>query len=122
MLSQGVLLKPLLKRFQPRQLALVGLVSGGLAFMGYGLATEGWVLYVIICFNLLGGVAQASMQSIISNAADAKHQGSTMGAVSSLNSLMAVLAPVASLELLRWCRTCRSARSGSGCLSLCRLR
>ena len=70
--------------------------------MGYGLATEGWVLYVIICFNLLGGVAQASMQSIISNAADAKHQGSTMGAVSSLNSLMAVLAPVASLELLRW--------------------
>lgn len=101
-LSQGVLLKPLLKRFQPRQLALVGLVSGGLAFLGYGLATEGWVLYVIICFNLLGGVAQASMQSIISNAADAKHQGSTMGAVSSLNSLMAVLAPVVSLELLRW--------------------
>jgi DHA1 family tetracycline resistance protein-like MFS transporter len=101
-LSQGVLLKPLLKRFSPRQLAVAGLVSGTLAFLGYGLVTEGWMIFVVIGCNLLGGVAASSMQSIISNAADATNQGRTMGAVSSLNSLMAVLAPVVSLESLRW--------------------
>jgi MFS transporter, DHA1 family, tetracycline resistance protein len=101
-LGQGVLLRPLLKRFTPQTLALMGMFSASAAYFGYGLATQGWVIYVIILFNVLGGVASASMQSIVSNAADATRQGQTMGAVSSLNSLMAVAAPVLGLELLRW--------------------
>ena len=101
-LGQGVLLKPLLKRFKPRKLAVMGMLSASLAYLGWGLATEAWMVYAIIFLNVLGGVASASMQSIISNAADATHQGQTMGAVSSLNSLMAVIAPVIGLELLRW--------------------
>ena len=101
-LGQGVLLKPLLKRFKPQKLAVIGMLSASLAYLGWGLATEAWMVYAIIFLNVLGGVASASMQSIISNAADATHQGQTMGAVSSLNSLMAVIAPVIGLELLRW--------------------
>ena len=101
-LGQGVLLKPLLKRFSPRKLAVMGMTSAALAYFGWGLATQAWMLYAIIFLNVLGGVASASMQSIISNAADATRQGQTMGAVSSLNSLMAVIAPVIGLELLRW--------------------
>jgi DHA1 family tetracycline resistance protein-like MFS transporter len=101
-LGQGVLLKPLLKRYSPRRLAVMGMTSASLAYFGWGLATQAWMLYAIIFLNVLGGVASASMQSIISNAADATRQGQTMGAVSSLNSLMAVIAPVIGLELLRW--------------------
>ena len=101
-LGQGVLLKPLLKRFKPQKLAVIGMLSASLAYLGWGLASEAWMVYAIIFLNVLGGVASASMQSIISNAADATHQGQTMGAVSSLNSLMAVIAPVIGLELLRW--------------------
>ena len=101
-LSQGVLLKPMLKRFAPQRLAVIGMTSASLAYLGFGLATEGWMMYVVIGLNLFGGVAAAAMQSIISNAADATSQGRTMGAVSSLNSLMAVCAPVVALELLRW--------------------
>jgi len=100
--SQGVLLKPLLARFTPRQLAIVGLLVGSMTYLGFGLATQGWMMYVVISFGLLGGAAQAAMQSVVSNAADPTRQGQTMGAVSSLNSLMAVLAPVVALELLRW--------------------
>ncbi len=101
-LGQGVLLKPLLKRFSPRRLAVMGMASASLAYLGWGLATQAWMIYAIIFLNVLGGVASASMQSIISNAADATRQGQTMGAVSSLNSLMAVIAPIIGLELLRW--------------------
>ncbi|MGZ7153789.1 hypothetical protein ACXWOD_09890, partial [Streptococcus pyogenes] len=58
--------------------------------------------YAVIALNLLGGVATAAVQSIISNAASATHQGQAMGAVSSLNSVTAVLAPVIGLTLLGW--------------------
>ncbi|MBA4218848.1 MAG: MFS transporter [Roseateles sp.] len=101
-ISQGVLLRPLLKRFSAQRLAIAGMGSGALAYLGFGLASEGWMMYVVIGANLLGGVAAAAMQSIISNATDATHQGQTMGAISSLNSLMAVCAPIVALELLRW--------------------
>ncbi|MBL8280155.1 MAG: MFS transporter [Pelomonas sp.] len=101
-ISQGVLLRPLLARFSPQRLALIGMGSASLAYVGWGLATEGWMMYAVIAFNLLGGVATASVQSIISNAAGAQHQGQAMGAVSSLNSLMAVVAPLLGLTLLGW--------------------
>jgi len=101
-IGQGFLVRPLLQRFTPQRLAVAGMVSGALAYLGYGLATEGWMIYLIIGANVLGGVASAALQSIVSNAADSHTQGQTLGAVSSLNSLMAVLAPVVGLELLRW--------------------
>ncbi len=101
-LSQGVLLRPLLQRFSPERLAVVSLLVGCASFVGFGFATQGWMMYVVIAFGLLGGAATAALQSIVSNAADARTQGQTMGSVSSLNSLMAVLAPIIGLELLRW--------------------
>ena len=101
-ISQGVLLRPLLQRFSPRRLAVVSLLVGVLSYVGFGLATQGWQLYAVIVFGLVGGAAPAALQSIVSGAADARTQGQTMGSVASLNSLMAVLAPVIGLELLRW--------------------
>ena len=99
-LVQGVLLGPLLKRFSPQRLALVGLLSSTLAFTLWGAATHGWMMYAVIGANVLGFTVQASMQSIVSSAADARTQGQTMGAVSSLSSLMAVVAPVIGAPLL----------------------
>ena len=57
-------------------------------------------MYAVIFANVLGFTVQASMQSIVSGAADAETQGQTMGAVSSLSSLMAVVAPVLGAPLL----------------------
>jgi len=97
---QGVLLGHLLKLFSAQRLAVVGLISSTLAYALYGSATQGWMMYVVIVCNLLGFTVAASIQSLISGAADASHQGQTMGAVSSLNSLMAVVAPVLGAPLL----------------------
>jgi MFS transporter, DHA1 family, tetracycline resistance protein len=101
-ISQGVLLKPLLARFGPQRLALIGMGSAALAYAGWGLATQPWMMYAVIVLNLLGGVASAAVQSLVSNAAGADRQGQAMGAVSSLNSVTAVLAPVIGLTLLGW--------------------
>ena len=99
-LVQGVLLGRLLKRYSPQRLAIVGLLSSTLAYLAWGAATTGWMMYAVILCNVLGFTVAASIQSIISGAADATTQGRTMGAVSSLQSLMAVVAPVLTAPLL----------------------
>ncbi len=100
-LVQGFLLKHLLKRWSPMRLASVGLIGSSLTYLGFGLSSEGWMMFaVIIVGTLIGGGAQASIQSLVSNSAQAHEQGQTMGSVASLSSLMAVLAPVASATLL----------------------
>jgi MFS transporter, DHA1 family, tetracycline resistance protein len=99
-LVQGVLLGRLLKWLGPQRLALWGLASSSLGFLCWGLASEGWMMYAVIFVNLLGGTVAATVQSIVSSSADARQQGQTMGAVSSLNSLMAVVAPVIGAPLI----------------------
>ena len=99
-LVQGVLLGRLLKHFTPQRLAVWGLVSSTLAFVLWGLVTEGWMMYPVIFANLLGATVAATMQSLISSAADGRNQGQTMGALSGLNSLMAVIAPAFGAPLL----------------------
>ena len=99
-ITQGLLLGPLLRRLSPPRLAVLGLVSSTLAYAGWGAATAGWMMFAIIFLNFLGATVSASIQSIISAAADAGNQGRTMGAVSGLNSLMAVIAPTISAPLL----------------------
>jgi DHA1 family tetracycline resistance protein-like MFS transporter len=97
---QGLLLGRLLKRFSPRRLAVLGLLSSTLAYLFWGLATAGWMMFAIIFLNLLGNTVAASIQSIISGAADPRSQGKALGAVGGLNSLMAVIAPALGAPLL----------------------
>jgi len=97
---QGLLLGRLLRRFSPRRLAVLGLVSSTLAFLLWGAATQGWMMFAIIFVNLLGATVAASIQSLISQAADARNQGQALGAVGGLNSLMAVIAPTIGAPLL----------------------
>jgi len=97
---QGLLLGRLLKRYSPRRLAVLGLVSSTLAYLLWGAASHGWMMFAVIFVNLLGATVTSSIQSIISSAASARNQGQALGAVSGLNSLMAVLAPLISAPLL----------------------
>jgi DHA1 family tetracycline resistance protein-like MFS transporter len=97
---QGLLLGRLLRRFSPRRLAVLGLLSSTLAYLLWGAATDGWMMFAIIFVNLLGATVASSIQSIISSAADARSQGQAMGAVGGLNSLMAVLGPLIGAPLL----------------------
>jgi MFS transporter, DHA1 family, tetracycline resistance protein len=97
---QGFLLGPLLKRFTAQRLVVWGLISATLANVLYGLATDGWMMYAVIVINVVGFTVGASIQSLISAAAESSTQGRTLGAVASLNSVMAVAAPIIGAPLL----------------------
>ncbi|MEF7615940.1 MFS transporter [Aquincola sp. MAHUQ-54] len=97
---QGGLMRVLLKRFSPQRLALAGMVSSALCYIGWGAATEGWMMYLFIIVNVAGYAVTAAIQSIVSNAAGADMQGKAMGAMASINSIMAVAAPVIGAAML----------------------
>ncbi|MEN9418291.1 MAG: hypothetical protein RI988_1911, partial [Pseudomonadota bacterium] len=97
---QGGLLRLLLKRLAPRQLAVMGLLSSTLAYTAWGAAWAGWVMYAVIFTNLLGYTVMSSLQSIVSGAAREDEQGQTLGSVSSINSLTAVIAPLLTAPIL----------------------
>jgi DHA1 family tetracycline resistance protein-like MFS transporter len=97
---QGALLGTLLRRFGKVRLALAGLATGTVAYVLYGLAQQGWMMYAIIVANFLSFAAGPALQAVVSNAVDPREQGVTMGALSSINSIMFVVAPLIGTPLL----------------------
>ncbi len=97
---QGALLGALLKRLGERGIVLAGLASGALAFLFYGLATQGWMMYAVIAANLLGFAVGPALQGLVSRSVDERAQGITMGALNSLSSVMLVIAPLIGAPLL----------------------
>jgi len=97
---QGALLGRILKIVTPQRLALLGLVSSTLAYVGFGAVTAGWMMYVVIFANVLGNTVASAIQSLVSSAASGSEQGQTMGSISGLSSLMAVIAPLLATPLL----------------------
>ncbi len=97
---QGLLLGRLLKIIKPQRLAVIGLISSALGYALWGAATQGWMMFAVIAVNPFGFTVTATVQGMISSAADSRSQGQTLGAVSSLGSLMAVVAPMLGAPLL----------------------
>ena len=85
----------LLRKVGDVKTALVGLGSSVVAYVLYGLATQGWMMYAIILANLIGFCAGPALQGIVSKAVDPRHQGITLGSLNAISSIMSVIAPLA---------------------------
>src|SRR5256714_10697898 len=69
---QGGLLGMLLRRFGNVRLALTGLATGTVAYVLYGLAQQGWMMYAIIVANFLSFAAGAALQAVVAHAGAAR--------------------------------------------------
>ena len=84
------------------RLCLVGGVGLGiLAFLGYGLATHGWMIYAIVVIASIGGVAGPAAQGIMSKAVPPTEQGRLQGGLSGLNSIAQVAGPLLATYVFR---------------------
>ncbi|MDP3668215.1 MAG: MFS transporter [Telluria sp.] len=97
---QAGLLGILMKRFGEVRLSILGLASGCITYILYGLATQGWMMYVFILCNLLAFAAGPSLQGIISKASAANEQGELMGSLQSIGSLGIIFMPLAGTAIL----------------------
>ncbi len=91
---QGGLIRPTVKRFGERNTVLIGLSVSAVAFLGYGLASSGWQIPIIIFFGALGGLTGPAIQSIVAGNVDPSEQGNAQGALTSLMSLTNIIAPL----------------------------
>jgi DHA1 family tetracycline resistance protein-like MFS transporter len=97
---QAGLLGWMLKTFGEVRLSLLGLASGALVYALYGLATQGWMMYVFILMNVLAFGAGPALQAIVSKQTDPKEQGALMGSLQSIGSLAVIIGPLLGASLL----------------------
>jgi len=72
---------------------LIGLTISVLGMLGYGLATHGWMIYVILVAASLGGIAGPAAQGLISRGVPLNEQGAVQGALTSLASMAGIVGP-----------------------------
>jgi len=97
---QAGLLSWLMQRFGEVRLSMLGMVSGAITYVLYGMATQGWMMYVFIICNLLAFAAGPALQGIISKASHASEQGELMGSLQSISSLGVVVMPLVGTTIL----------------------
>jgi DHA1 family tetracycline resistance protein-like MFS transporter len=91
---QGGLVRPTVRRLGERRTVIIGTVVGAFSFLGYGLATQGWMIPGIIVFGAFGGVSGPAIQSLVTSRVDESEQGKIQGALTSLTSLTNIIAPI----------------------------
>lgn len=93
-LVQGVLARKIIPRLgEPRSLVL-GISVGVAAYVAYGLATQGWMIYASVLLASLGGIAGPAANAIITKSVLPTEQGEVQGALTSLQSIANILGPV----------------------------
>lgn len=97
---QGGLLGILIKKFGEVSLAKIGLFFCTLEFVLFGLAPEGFYLYIILGVCILANAAGPALQAHVSRLVPPDRQGIAMGSLSSIQSLMQVIAPIIGLYIL----------------------
>lgn len=90
---QGGLTRVCVARLGEKKTILMGMTIATIAYIGYGSAYAGWMVYIILCFGALGGVTMPTIQSIISRQVGADEQGRLQGALMSLASITGIIGP-----------------------------
>lgn len=91
---QGGLVRRVVPRFGERRVMITGFAVWSLSFLGYGLATEGWMIPIIIVFGSLSGFCSPALQSLVAANVAPQDQGKIQGAITSLISLTNIFAPL----------------------------
>lgn len=90
---QGGLVKPLVKLLGERPAAVFGLIMGGSALIWYGLAWQGWLVWLGVPVAAFWGLFNATAQSIMSKSVGGGEQGKLQGANTSIMALSNIIGP-----------------------------
>jgi MFS transporter, DHA1 family, tetracycline resistance protein len=93
-LAQGVFTRVLVPWLGgERRAALIGMAAAFLAYVGYALATQGWMMYAVGLTTFFFALTYPSMNALASQQIPANAQGELQGAVASLYSLSSIIGP-----------------------------
>ena len=93
-LVQGVLVRPIIRRLGERRAAFSGFGVAVLAYILFGVAQAGWVIYVAVVVQAFGAIAGPALRGLLSASTAADRQGELQGGLSSVEGLTAIVSPV----------------------------
>lgn len=96
---QGYLTRVVIPRLGELRTALVGFSFGALGFLGYAVATRGWMMYLWMVVFAPGGFVYPSLNALMSHEVPPTEQGALQGGISSLYGLSAITGPVLMTQL-----------------------
>ncbi len=91
---QGGLIRIVNPRLGNARSAFAGLLLYTLGLLLFGLATQGWMMYIFLVPYCLGGIAGPALQAIITENVAANEQGQLQGGLTSLMSLTSIIGPL----------------------------
>ncbi len=100
---QGGLARRIIPWLGEHRSLTLGLFISALGMVGYGVATEGWMIYVILVAASFGGIAGPAAQGLVSRSTPDNQQGAVQGALASLGSVAGVVAPPIATSLFGVC-------------------
>jgi DHA1 family tetracycline resistance protein-like MFS transporter len=90
---QGGLVRRIIPVLGERKTLLLGASVSSVAFILYGSAPVGWLLYVFLVFGAFGGLVVPAAQGLMSKAVPPNEQGMLQGGLASLQSVTAIVGP-----------------------------
>lgn len=90
---QGGLTRIIVPKIGERASALFAMTVTITAYVAFSVATTGWMVYILIAFSALGGIAQPALQGIMSRTIPANAQGELQGAIAAVMSMSMVISP-----------------------------
>lgn len=94
MITQGVLVGAVAKRFGDRNTMILGLFGGSIGLACMGLAPTGLLFTLTILPNTLWGLAMPTLQSLMTQRVSEAEQGQLQGATMSLASIAGIFSPL----------------------------
>lgn len=91
---QGFLIRWVIPKLGLRSTGIMGMSFTIVAFIGYSLATESWMMYAAMIPGALGALTGPAMQGIASSQVGSNQQGELQGGISSMMSLTSIISPV----------------------------
>ncbi len=96
-ISQGFIVRIVVPWLGEWRVITFGLIFGAVAFVLYGFATQGWMMYAIAVLHILGwSTAGPAIQSLATKAVPANEQGLLQGVINSVVTATGIIgAPIA---------------------------
>ena len=102
---QGVLIRSINPKLGNNRSVYAGLILYAIGMVLFGLATQGWMMFVFLIPYCLGGICGPALQAIISQHVPSNEQGELQGALTSLMSITSIFGPVMMTSLFSFFTT-----------------
>ena len=99
---QGGLIRAILPRLGEGRAVFWGLILNTGCLLAYGVATQGWMIWILIPISAVGAIVAPAMQGVMSRTAGERQHGELQGVLSSISALSMILSPLMMTQAFFW--------------------